>query len=209
MAGALFFISLFFITLIGGLLLRPDPIQSIRHYQEPAALESRKKVTLKMAAFLSDNPKIVEQKTLKSLPLKPITSENGSKAVSDASIALRFQGSDLHFQSQGAYDAWLVESMKSSQAQFLRNIDFGSDEELAFSTLHKISEIDSSPEVQNQLKEIYLEKAKRFITTPDGYAQQVTSRALQAYLNLEKDQELGKRRVNEILQLNNTPPDSQ
>ena len=204
MAGALFFISLFLITLIGGLLLRPDPIQSIRHYQEPAALEARKKVTLQMAAFLKENPKIVEQKTLKTLPIKLTTPENGSTTSTNASITLRFQGSDLHFQNQGAYDAWLVEALKSSQTQFLRNIDFGSDEELALSTLHKLTEIDPSPEIQNQVKELYLEKAKHWISNPDGYAQQVTSRALQAYLNLEKDQELGKRRVNEILQLNNT-----
>jgi hypothetical protein len=223
MAGALFFISLFLITLIGGLLLRPDPIQSIRDYEKPAAQESRKQVAREMADFLARNPKIVEQDSLKALPLGPSQNQPSMSAAAgeeatfrgknappspsreDGSIEIRFQNSNLRFKNRSEFDAWLYESVKSGGIQIGSLIEFGDNAELNLATLKMIHEIDPAPESTEMIKKAFLERAQTYLQGNSPYLQQMAAKAFESYLELEPDRDLGHKTVDEIIQANNKP----
>ncbi len=218
MAGALFFICIFLITLIGGLLFRPDPIQSIKDYQSNAAIEGRKQTTLRMAEFLSRNPTIVQQPKLDSLrvvdarnvtpgevrsvppphldppPVPPPSGPQGS-------FSIRFQGSDLRFMSIAEYDAWLHSTLRSG-GDVLKQTDFGSEPDLMLSTLQKCIEIDGSTAMRAKVKEKLLEQASLWLNGQDGSSQQSAQKALQQYLELEENKEIGKKTVDQLLEAN-------
>ncbi len=222
MAGALFFISLFLITIVGGLLLRPEPLQSIRDYQTVEATEERKQVTLRMAEFLNRNPTIVQQPKLNSLQVVDARNvspgEVGSSppepsapppapppsGVLQESISIRFQGTDLRFMSLAEYDAWLHSTIQSG-GDVLKQVDFGGDPDLLLSTLQKCVEIDNSPAMKTQVKEMLLERAAGWLGGSDGSSQQSAQKALQRYLDLEENKELGKKTVDQLLEANRNP----
>jgi hypothetical protein len=221
MAGALFFISLFLITIVGGLLLRPEPLQSIRNYQTVEATEERKQVTLRMAEFLNRNPTIVQQPKLNSLQVvdaRNVTPGEVASSVPDSvapppapppsslqeSISIRFQGTDLRFMSLAEYDAWLHSTIRSG-GDVLKQVDFGGDPDLLLSTLQKCVEIDDSPAMKTRVKEMLLERATGWLGGSDGASQQSAQKALQRYLDLEENKELGKKTVDQLLEANRPP----
>ncbi len=221
MAGALFFISLFLITIVGGLLLRPEPLQSIRNYQTVEATEERKQVTLRMAEFLNRNPTIVQQPKLNSLQVvdaRNVTPGEVASSVPDSvapppapppsgvqeSISIRFQGTDLRFMNLAEYDAWLHSTIRSG-GDVLKQVDFGGDPDLLLSTLQKCVEIDDSPAMKTRVKETLLERAAGWLSGPDGSSQQSAQKALQRYLDLEENKELGKKTVDQLLEANRNP----
>jgi hypothetical protein len=221
MAGALFFISLFLITIVGGLLLRPEPLQSIRNYQTVEATEERKQVTLRMAEFLNRNPTIVQQPKLNSLQVVDARNVTPGEVVSSVpesvapppapppsslqeSISIRFQGTDLRFMSLAEYDAWLHSTIRSG-GDVLKQVDFGSDPDLLLSTLQKCVEIDGSPAMKTRVKETLLERASSWLNGQDGASQQSAQKALQRYLDLEENKELGKKTVDQLLEANRNP----
>jgi len=221
MAGALFFISLFLITIVGGLLLRPEPLQSIRNYQTVEATEERKQVTLRMAEFLNRNPTIVQQPKLNSLQVvdaRNVTPGEVASSVPDSvapppapppsslqeSISIRFQGTDLRFMNLAEYDAWLHSTIRSG-GDVLKQVDFGGDPDLLLSTLQKCVEIDDSPAMKTRVKEMLLERATGWLGGSDGASQQSAQKALQRYLDLEENKELGKKTVDQLLEANRNP----
>jgi hypothetical protein len=221
MAGALFFISLFLITIVGGLLLRPEPLQSIRNYQTVEATEERKQVTLRMAEFLNRNPTIVQQPKLNSLQVVDARNVTPGEVVSSVpdsvapppapppsslqeSISIRFQGTDLRFMSLAEYDAWLHSTIRSG-GDVLKQVDFGGDPDLLLSTLQKCVEIDDSPAMKTRVKEMLLERATGWLGGSDGASQQSAQKALQRYLDLEENKELGKKTVDQLLEANRPP----
>jgi hypothetical protein len=206
MAGALFFISLFLITIVGGLLLRPEPLHSIQDFRKPEALQERKQVTLRMAEFLKRNPKIVEQKVLTTLPLEDSRNIAPGEAPPplppprpQETFAIRFQGADLRFQSIGEYDAWLHKTLKSG-GDILTQADLGSDPDLLLSTLKKCIEIEPNPEMKMKVKGVLLEKAGAWLGGQDGASKQWAQKALEQYLELEEDRALGKKTVDALLE---------
>jgi hypothetical protein len=216
MAGALFFICIFLITLIGGLLLRPDPIRSIRDYRTTEAVEERKQTALRMAEFLTRNPTIVQQAKLNSLRVVDARNVTPGEVASSPpahteplpvpppsraqeSFSIRFQGSDLRFMSIAEYDAWLHSTIRSG-GDVLKQADFGEDPDLMLSTLQKCLEIDHSPAMMARVKERLLEQAGTWLNGPDGSSQQAAQKALQRYLEIEENKDLGKKTVDQILE---------
>jgi len=218
MAGALFFICIFLITLIGGLLLRPDSIRSIRDYRSTEAVEGRKQTALRMAEFLNRNPTIVQKQKLDSLQVVDLRNVDPGEVSSSPpapsapppapppagiqeSFSIRFQGTDLRFTSIGEYDAWLHSTIRSG-GDVLKQVDFGNDPDLLLSTLQKCVEIDDSASMKGRVKERLLEQASAWLSGPDGASLQSAQKALQKYLEIEENKELGKKTVDQILDSN-------
>ena len=216
MAGALFFICIFLITLIGGLLLRPDPLRSIRDYRSTEAVEERKQTALRMAEFLTRNPTIVQQPKLNTLrvvdarnvsPGEVGSSPPAHSAAPPApppsgvqeSFSIRFQGTDLRFMSIAEYDAWLHSTIRSG-GDVLKQVDFSNDPDLLISTLQKCVEIDDTPSMKSRVKERLLEQASAWLSGQDGSSQQSAQKALQRYLEIEENKELGKKTVDQLLE---------
>ena len=215
MAQALFLICMFLITVSGLLLLKPPvpkdsmtEIKSFTEYSSEEAQISRQKLALKMARFLEKNPKIVQQERLTSLPVEAteISMDTTDTANSEIDfqkiIDVQFQGANLQFKSQGEYDRWVLENLKKDPIAFLNEFKNQQDHDLYLQTLKRVSEIDTSEPVQKEVKASYLEEAKKMIQIRNGFEQELTQRALQQYLDLEQDRELGKKTVDELLKKN-------
>ena len=211
MAGALFFLSLFLITVCSLLLFKPpvpsDTItdyKTITEYSQPAAVEARQQVTLKMAQFLEKNPEIVKQKTLTSLPLSndSVVTASPQKSPIPREIHTSFQGSGLRFQSLNEYNQWVYKNVSQDAIGFLKQLHSNNNPELYLDTLEKVSQINPSEQIIGELKSSYLSEAKDLISNPDGFHQQMAQRALQQYLDLEKDKDLGKKTMDDFLRNN-------
>lgn len=213
MLGAWISICVFLITVCGILLLKPESRDSIRHYSDPPAVEERKKVALKMAKFLEENPKIVQQKKLSSLPLseeykpngltptQPSTSEIPASPRGALQLQLSFQGEQLEFKSHDELNRWVYAKAQEDPVGFLTQIQTSirDQPELYIDTLQKVSEINHEPNLVNRVKSMLLEESRNLIQNQDGHHQQMMQKALQIYLNLESDRDLGKKTVDEIL----------
>lgn len=202
MAGALLLISLFLVTLIGGFLLRPEPIRSIRDFRSAGSVQERKQVTLRMAEFLKRNPKIIQQPTLTKLPLADARSVKAGDFQETFSI--RFQGTDLRFRDSGEYDAWLHSTLQSG-GDVLTQADYSNDPDLLLSTLKKCVEIDPSPDMKARVKSLLLERAESWMTGQDGSSMQLAQKALQQYLETEEDKELARKTVDHFLERTRAP----
>lgn len=203
MAGALSLICLFLITVCGLLLFRPVQVNTITDYSEPKAIQERQEVAAKMAVFLEKNPQIVQQERLESLPnVGTNTSTNPTESASAPAtreVVIQFQNSQLQFRSLAEYDQWVYENVRNDPSEFLKQIHSGDDAELYLDTLKKVTEINPTEEVANEVKSAYMNEAKDLISNSDGYHQQMTQKALQHYLDLEKDKTLGKKTVDDFL----------
>ncbi len=205
MAGALFFICMFLISVGGLLLFRPVQINSIKEYSEPAALEDRKQVTVKMAQFLENNPQIVKQERFTNLPLQANEASNTTPISTPTpflKVEIVFQGSNMEFNSMVELDQWVYHNTTQDPINFLKQFNENDNPEFYLETLKKVSEIKPTDEVNNHLKQLYLEEAKKMAGYGDGFHQQMMQKALQSYLDLEKDLDLGKKTADEIMQGN-------
>ena len=200
MAGGLFFISVFLISVIGILLLRPVSVPTY------STSEERKDVTVKMAKFLENNPKIVKQERLDHLE---ISGEPGSieyKSVKvpimpaeGMPVTIRFLSSDLQFPSRSAFDQWVVEQAKGDSIQFIKSLDSIEDPDLYLDTVRKVAESKNDIDTVKTAKEAFLKKAKSLKPKQDYFHQAMTQKALQNYLDMESDLKKGKETVDEFL----------
>lgn len=210
MAGAFFFICMFLITVCGLLLFRPIQTNSITDYSKPAAIEERKNVAVKMAKFLENNPQIVKQERFTSLPIQKTESDSNSapdippstttRTPSPYQVAIKFQGSNMQFDSITEFDQWIYKNVMAEPIGFLKQLQDEDNPELYLDTLKKVTEMNASDPVIREVKNKYLEEAKILIQNKDGFHQQMMQKALQGYLDLEKDRDLGKKTADEILQ---------
>jgi hypothetical protein len=84
----------------------------------------------------------------------------------------------------------------------LKQTDFGSEPDLMLSTLQKCIEIDGSTAMRAKVKEKLLEQASLWLNGQDGSSQQSAQKALQQYLELEENKEIGKKTVDQLLEAN-------
>ncbi len=212
MAQAFFFITMFLITVSGLLLFKPPipkssiaELKSIAAYTDPESEEHRQSVALKMARFLEKNPKIVKQAQLTSLPVEPseISMNAGESDPLEITfqkiIDVRFQGANLQFKSQNEFEEWIQDNLKKDPLSFLRELKGQQDSAFYLDTLKRVSEFNSDPNVMTAIKADYLDEAKRLIQIQNHFEQEMTQKALQQYLDLEKNLGLGKKTVEEFL----------
>jgi hypothetical protein len=217
MAQGLLSLCLFFISVIGILLFRPDPFDSLTRYSEPARLEERKRVTLKMVELLEQNPEVVRQ-TLKmsntslGKPIDAISSTPSpypGASESRAPSPFPFQGQTMEFKTQKEMNAWIYQKTKNAPLEFIDQISRTEmDPEDKLELLTTAGQSDDSESTTQALKEASILEAKRLISSPQGRDQQLTQKFLELYLEKESDPKVGKERVDEILNSNNTPPES-
>ena len=195
MAQGLFFLSLFFVTFLGALLLRPDPIHSITRYSEPARMENRVELTRKMATFLKKNPKIVEQKELKTLPLEAPPEETGPTED------FQLQGQLFRFRSESEENQWILRNLKDAPCEFVDRLREVPDPDTRIALYRRILALDSTPTLKSQILDSSLKEAALQIQG----AELTAEKYLRFYLEQETDPELGKSRVDEVLKLSNKP----
>jgi hypothetical protein len=203
MAGAFFFICMFLITVGGLLLFRPVQLPTVANYSQPKAIEERKKVTVKMAEFLEQNPQIIKQKKFASLFPKPESTETNPQSTPTpatiSKIELVFQGATVQFSNTVELDQWIYYNATQDPINFLKQFLENDNPEFYLETLKKVSEIKPTEEVNQYLKQLYLDEAKKLSNFNDGFHKQMMQKALQSYLDLEKDRDLGKKNSDEIL----------
>ena len=195
MAQGLFFLSLFFVTFLGALLLRPDPIHSITQYSEPGRIENRVELTRKMATFLKKNPKIVEQKEFKTLPLEAPPEEAGPTED------FQLQGQLFRFRSESEENQWILRNLKDAPREFVERLREIPDPDTRIALYRRVLTLDSNPAIKTQVLESSLSEAALQIHGGELIAEKY----LRFYLEQETDPELGKNRVDEILKLSNKP----
>ena len=208
MLQGLFYISLFFITILGILLLRPTR----------SPIETRNQVTREMAQFLEKTPEILSHpphvnpihKNLNSPPLHPaevITPNPVSSLTQSQSkpIDVPFQGSSLHFQNLDDYNQWLYETASRDAEGFLKNLDPSLDPELKLDILKKVGDLESPPATKELTKELLLAEAEALLKVGDGGHEQLAEKYLNAYLEKEADAALAKKRVDALLKSSNKP----
>jgi hypothetical protein len=204
MAGALFSLSLFLITVCGLLLFRPVQINDITDYSKPAALEQRMNVATKMARFLEKNPQILKQERLTALPLSPATSTpEKPEAPPMHKVEISFQGASLQFRSMNEFNQWIYKNVNDDAIGFIKQLNPENNPELYVDTLKKVSEINTREEITSEIKSAYLNAARELIQVKDGFHQQIAAKAIQNYLEMEKDLTLGKKNADEVLNSNN------
>ncbi len=207
MAGGLFFISVFLISVIGVLLLRPISVPSYTtDYNQVNSELERKNVTVKMAKFLENNPQIVNQERLDHLEIngeaKSIEYKSVKVPVMPADgmpVTIRFLSSDLQFPSRAAFDQWVVEQSKGDTVQFIKSLESIDDPDLYLDTVRKVAESKKDPETLKVAKDAFLQKAKALKPNQDYFHQAMTQKALQNYLDIESDLKKGKETVEELL----------
>jgi hypothetical protein len=212
MAQALFLICLFLITVCSLLLFKPPipkstlaELKSITEYSNAESAEYRQQIALKMARFLEKNPKIVKQERLTSLPVESMeidlnAGESDQQEITFQKIIdIRFQGADLQFKSQNEFENWLRENLRKDPVSFIRELKGQQDAVIYLDTLKQISEISTDESVVSEIKSAYLDEAKRLIQIQNNFEQELTQKALQQYLDLEKNLELGKKTVETFL----------
>jgi len=115
------------------------------------------------------------------------------------SFSIRIQGTDHRFMNIAEYDAWLHSTLRAG-GDVLKQIDFSEDPDLLLSTLQKCLEIDNSPSMKSRVKERLLEQAGAWLSGPDDSSQQAAQKALQRYLEIEENKDLGKKTVDQLLE---------
>jgi hypothetical protein len=210
----LFFLSLFFITAIGIVLLGgPDSIDSITNYNSPERTAARKKITKQMATFLARNPEILERgfesKPMNpaavsppTIPHYPMTIDHSSKSQADLEpqpMDLTIQGERIHFRNMNDLNQWVYEKAKSAPFALVEHLETGIDPEIKFELLRRIPEIDPSPEVLGKVLESVIREGALQFRNPSERTQQIAQKYFSYYLQTEPESEKGKKRIDEIL----------
>jgi hypothetical protein len=215
MAGGLFFISMFIISVISILLFTPGSIQPNRTgTPTTTSIESQTEITKKMAQFLEKNPNMVKQDSFDRFGSAPTHSpsdaspEKSTTFPSSVSqdpgqpVNLQFLNSNMSFPSKAAYQDWVAEQVKQDPITFIREMSGVEDLDLYLETMKKVTDISTDPQTVSAVHEAYMNKAGEWITQKDVFHQHMTQRALQQYLDSETDQEQAKKRVDDFLQQN-------
>jgi len=194
MASGLFYISMFFITVISILLFAPGGMQPYQSTDNPTQLEaSQKEITVKMAQFLEKNPKMVQQETFER-STSPLTRNEPSGPVT-----IRFLNSDMSFPSRTEYDEWVQDQLRHDPYSFIRELSAVDDPDLFLTTLKKLIDTNTDESVREIALNAHLEKAESLIQKKDQFSQEMTQRMLQQYLDLEKDPTKAKQNVDAFL----------
>lgn len=215
MAQGLLSLCLFFISVIGILLFRPDPLDSLTRYSEPARLEERKRVTRKMVELLEKHPEVVAQ-TLKMSNTslgKPIEAASSRSATPSGGIpdglSFPFQGQSLEFKSRMDVTVWVQEKIKSAPREFIEQITRTEmDPSAKLELLTTAAQTDSSDAVLGAIKDASLTEAKKLLKSPQAYDQHMSQKFLEFYIEKESDPKVGKETVDELLKASNSPPES-
>jgi hypothetical protein len=214
MLQGLFYISLFFITILGILILRPTPIEPLIQTPTPTQLETRNQVTRGMAQFLEKNPEILSHsphvKPIQKPTQKPIeeTATHHAEAIHRLPakpIEFQFKGTALHFQNQDDLNLWLFEAASQDAEGFLKNLDPALDPELKLDLLKKTGDLEIAPAAKELTKEMLLSEAQSLLKVGDGGHEQLAEKYLNYYLEKETNAQLAKKRVDEILRPSSTP----
>ena len=222
MAGGLFFITMFLISVISILLLAPGGMQPYQRSDNPEQVaQNQKELTVQMARFLENNPSMVTPEAFDrvasgSAPgqtatpgMQPSSNTDQNAVDQTASISIQFLSSNMTFPSRGAYREWVAEQVKQDPISFIRELNAVNDPDLYLETLKQVSEIATDPQTATATKEACLNKAGEWIESKDVFHQHMTQRALQQYLDSEPDQEKAKKRVDEFLQKHQNPAGAQ
>jgi hypothetical protein len=209
MLQGLFYISLFFITILGILILRPTPIEPLTRKPTPVEIETRDRVTRGMAHFLEQNPTILNHpphvNPLGDKPSFPPVSRGILNPQAQKPVDLPFQGTSLHFQTPDDLNAWIYENAARNPSDFLRQLDAGMDSELKLDILRKTGEVELPEEAKTLVKEMLLSEASSLLKVGDPGHEQLAEKYLNLYLEREPDASTAKKRVDEVLKPSSTP----
>ena len=210
----LFFLSLFFITVIGILLLGgPDSLDSIQNYNSPERVEARKKITKQMAGLLAQNPQLLAQmpQTLdgKSSPRSSQLNSTSSQMHRDSPPLLpplvsqpmdfSFQGENIHFENQLELNRWVFEHAKKAPMELVEHLEKGIDPDLKIEILKRVLEVDDSPSLKEKVLDSVIREGSLHFGSPDERSQQLAQKYFNYYLETESDSDRGKKRIDEIL----------
>ncbi|NDG84091.1 MAG: hypothetical protein EBX52_03515 [Proteobacteria bacterium] len=203
MLQGLFYISLFLITILGILILRPTPIEPLIRKPTPAEVVTRNEVTRDMALFLEKTPAILAH------PPHLIASHSAKRAESPVPgpgnpVDLSFKGASLHFQNRDDYYSWIYENAARDAEGFLRSLDATIDPEQKLEILERTGEVELSENAKTLIKEMLLSGASAQLKIGDAGHEQLAEKYLSLYLERESDPALGKKKVDEILHPNST-----
>jgi len=197
----LFFLSLFFITLIGIFILGgTDSIDSITNYNSPERVDARRKITKQMAEFLSKNPEILALGLDKSSPPRPAVSTPPPPASAPFQpMSLVMQGEQVHFESLTDLDKWVYAKTKAAPLELIEHLETGIDPDIKFELLKRVAEIDPSPIVRERVLESVIREGSRQFKNPAPASQDFAQKYFNYYLENEENPEKGKNRIDEIL----------
>jgi hypothetical protein len=208
----LLFLSLFFITLIGIVLLGgPDSIDSITNYNSPERVDARKKITKQMAEFLSKNPEILARgfdhppsppPSSPTTPHYPITIGHTTPVPENAPpqpMNITIQGENIHFENMNDLNKWVYAKTKASPMELIEHLEKGIDPDIKFELLQRIAEIDPSPQIKEKVLESAIREGSIHFRSPDERSQQLAQKYFSYFLENEGDSEKGRKRIDEIL----------
>jgi hypothetical protein len=158
-------------------------------------MENRVELTRKMATFLKKNPKIVEQKEFKTLPLEAPPEETG------LTEDFQLQGQLFRFRSESEENQWILRNLKDAPREFVDRLREVPDPDTRIALYRRILALDSTPALKSQILDSSLKEAALQIQG----AELAAEKYLRFYLEQETDPELGKSRVDEVLKLSNKP----
>jgi|GEM_PF-4779883 len=211
MLQGLFYISLFLITILGILILKPATVE----------IETRNEVTRSMALFLERTPSLLEHpphlmplsRTRASETKPPETKPPETKGAETATPAvplrnpvdLSFKGTSLHFQNRDDYYSWIYENAGRDAEGFLRSLDAALDPEQKLEILERTGEVEIPENAKHLIKDMLLAGASAQLRIGDAGHEQLAEKYLSLYLERETDPALAKKRVDEILHPSSTP----
>jgi hypothetical protein len=208
----LFFLSLFFITVIGIVLLGgPDSMDSITNYNSPERMEARKKITKQMAEFLSKNPEVLARgfdhpntppSPTPRTPDYPTKIGHSTPVPPNAPpqpMDLFIQGETIHFETMNDLNQWVYAKTKTAPLELIEHLEKGMDPDIKFELLKRIPEIDPSPEVKERVLESVIREGSIHLRSPDERSQQLAQKYFSYFLENEDNSEKGKKRIDQIL----------
>jgi hypothetical protein len=204
MAGGLFFISMFFITVISILLFAPGGMEPypLNDPNLPTQV-SQQEITMKMARFLETNPKMVKPETFRTqIPSTTLTDDS-------TGVSIRFLNSDMSFPSKMEYHEWVNQQVRQDPEAFIHELNAVDDHDLFLNTLKSILDSESDERIRAIALNAHFDRAEKLISKKDLFSQEMTQRSLQQYLDLEKDPVKAKKMVDDFLSTHTQQPANQ
>jgi hypothetical protein len=210
MVQGLLSLCLFFISVIGILLFRPAPLESLTRYSEPGQLEERKQVTRKMVELLEKHPEVLRQTQKMSTTSlgKPLEPARPGSIDSPAPPPFPFQGQSMDFRTQREMKEWVSEKMKDSPRDFIDQITRTEmDSATKLELLSVASQADGSEATTQAIKQSSLAEARKLLARDQDQDHDMTQKFLEFYIEKESDPRIGKETVDELLRSRSNPPE--
>jgi hypothetical protein len=202
MAGGLFYISMFFITVISILLFAPGGMEPYPlKNSETQTQVSPQEITVKMARFLESNPKMVKPETFQT--------DTPSWTESSSGVTIRFLNSDMSFPSRVEYQEWVIQQVRQDPEAFIHELNAVEDHDLFLNTLKSILDSEADERIRTITLNAHFDRAEKLISKKDLFSQEMTQRSLQQYLDLEKDPIKAKKVVDDFLSTHTQQPANQ